>query len=172
MSTAEHLLELLRRHYIRNEDSPTGVFAAEIGAPEEDRRADLIWMGLTRASGRQLIGHEIKVTRQDLRAELADPSKAEAWQQYCDRWYLVVPHVALISGFDLPPEWGVLTPPAGRRRRSMTVEREAAELHPANQAPGMRTVAAWLFWRHRRSELENERLKASEDGRPDFGGAA
>jgi hypothetical protein len=103
----------------------------------------LIWQGYAASSGHELIGHEIKVTRADLQADLAEPMKSDPWQRYCDRWYLVVPAMAICERLALPLTWGVLTPPSGRRR-SMTVSVAAPRLHPDEQAPALRTLATWL----------------------------
>lgn len=56
----------------------------------------------------QLHGHEVKVSRSDWLAELADPTKAEAWKQFCDRWWLVAPREVVRD--DLPEGWGLLCP--------------------------------------------------------------
>lgn len=149
-TTAAAVLGMLRRHYLPDESRPAGIFAPEIQAPGSTRRkADLIWLGCAAATGKQLVGHEIKVTRSDVLAELADLTKSDPWQRYCDRWYLVVPHLALIKGLDLPETWGLLTLPSGRRTRSMTMHRQAPPLQPLEQAPALRTVAAWLHWQLR-----------------------
>lgn len=158
-TTSRDLLAMLRRHYVPDDTRPAGIFAEEIQAPAAARRADLVWLGCTAASGKELIGHEIKVTRADLIAELADPTKSDPWQRFCDRWYLVVPDVALVEGLDLPPTWGVLTPPSGRRTRSMTVATKAPSLRPDDQAPAMRTLATWLFWKNHRLDLTHRQLR-------------
>jgi hypothetical protein len=151
--TARTMTDLLRRHYLPENREPAGIFAPEIAAPGSNRRADLIWQGVT-ASGRELIGHEIKVTRADLLAELADPAKSDPWMRYCDRWYLVVPTLDLIEGLDLPAAWGLMTPPSGRRTRSMTVPIKAPKLNPDEQGPALRTLATWLHWRLHRTQTE------------------
>lgn len=145
--TARGMIELLRAHYMPPSRPAAGIFASEIQAPDSERRADLIWQGCTAAAGRQLVGHEIKVTRQDLLAELTDPTKSDPWQRYCDRWWLVVPAPDLVDGLELPPTWGVLAPPSGRRRSSMTVVVPAPALRPAEQGPALRTLATWLHWK-------------------------
>ncbi len=142
------MLALLRRHYLPEGRQPGGIFAPEIEAPAGGRRADLIWQGCTSAWGRNLIGHEIKVSRADVLVELGDPSKTDPWQRYCDRWWLVVADPALVEGLDLPPSWGVMAPPSGRRTRSMTVLVDAPKLVPDDQAAGYATVGRWLHWRH------------------------
>lgn len=170
MSTARDMLDMLRRHYLPEGRQPGGIFAPEIQAPASTRRADLIWQSVTAAGGNGLIGHEVKVTRADVLNELADPAKSDPWQRYCDRWWLVVAHPSLVEGLDLPPSWGVMAPPSGRRTRSMTVVLQAPQLKPADQAPAFATVAKWLHWRHYDQvtkvaslEKEAERLRRLND---------
>jgi len=166
-ATSKDMIEMLRRHYLPEGKPPGGIFAPEIGAPTSDRRADLIWQGVTAASGSELIGHEIKVARSDVLAELADLTKSDAWQRFCDRWYLVIPDTSLIEGLDLPHTWGVLTPPSGRRTRSCTITKPAPKLKPYPQAPAYQTLATWLHWRHhnaveRARSAEGEARRARE----------
>lgn len=152
------LIAMLRRHYIPDEKKPAGIFAPEIQAPGRTlRRADLIWHGATAAAGGELIGHEVKVTRSDLISELADLTKSDPWQRYCNRWFLVLPDFALADGLELPPTWGVLTPPSGRRTRSMTVHIKAPKLQPHDQTPALRTLLAWMHWRHHNLSVERQR---------------
>lgn len=181
-ATAQAMVELLRRHYLPDDTRPAGIFAPEIQAPGSTRRrADLIWLGCTAATGNHLVGHEIKVSRADVRTELTDLTKSDPWQRYCDRWYLVVPHLSLIEDLELPDSWGVLTPPSGRRTRSMTVHRTAPRLRPVEQSPALRTLAAWQLWQLRDSraaardltrrlqqtELANRELRLSTPHQPD-----
>lgn len=157
--TAADMVAMLRRHYIPDGNRfPPGIFAPEIEAPDGRRRADLIWMPTTVANGGsrirpELWGHEVKVTRQDVQVELADPTKAESWAQYCTRWWLVVLHPSLIEGLPIPEAWGVLAPPSGRRTKSMTVVRPAPELHPADPALALARLAKWQLTRHYNAEV-------------------
>lgn len=153
-TTADDMIDMLRRHYLPESRPPGGIFAPEIGSPDGRRRADLIWMPVTISGGRGLHGHEVKVSRSDVLAELADPTKAEPWAQYCSRWWLVVSDPALIDGLDVPESWGVMAPPSGRRRRSMTILRPAPELHPKEPAPGVARLASWLF--HKTNDRHRE----------------
>lgn len=149
-ATAHAMIALLRRHYLPDEQKPAWVFAPEIQAPGPvGRKADLICLGCVAAAGAELVGHEVKVSRADVLVELADLTKSDPWQRYCNRWWLVIPHPQLIEGLELPASWGVLTPPSGRRTRSMTVHRSAPVLHPAEQAPALRTLARWQHWQLR-----------------------
>lgn len=165
---ARHLVEMLRRHYLPENRPVAGIFAPEIGSPDGKRRADLIWMPTTIAGGRGLHGHEIKVTRSDVLVELADPTKADAWAQYCTRWWLVVLAPELVSGLEIPEAWGVMAPPSGRRTRSMTVVKPAPKLSPRDPAPGVERLAAWQLHQHdakvRQLEQNLRYLQRDADG--------
>lgn len=152
--TAQDMLGMLRRHYLPEGKPPGGIFAPEIQSPDGVRRADLIWQGVTAGSGYRLIGHEVKVTRSDVLAELADPAKSDPWQRFCHEWWLVVLHPSLVDGLELPPTWGVMAPPSGRRTRSMTIVNKAPRLKPYPQAPALKTLATWLHWRHHAKAAE------------------
>lgn len=169
-TTASDMVAMLRRHYLPEGKQPAGIFAPEITAPDGTRRADLIWQGVTTATGDLLVGHEVKVSRADVLVELQDLTKTDPWQRFCDRWWLVVSDPALIDGLDLPPSWGVMSPPAGRRTRSMTVLVQAPQLKPVDKAVAYSTIAKWLHWRHynldiqRRVQTEEvERLRRAND---------
>lgn len=166
--TATDILAMLRRHYLPEGRPPGGIFAPEIGSPCGKRRADLIWMPTTTGrGGAGLVGHEIKVTRSDVLTELADPTKADPWAQYCQRWFLVVADPAMVDRLDIPERWGILAPPSGRRTRTMTTLRPAPVLTPLEPAPGVTRVAAWLMFRdHDRIaslDSENRRLRGDLD---------
>lgn len=156
--TSSDVLAMLRRHYLPEGRPPAGLFAPEIGSPKGDRRADLVWMPTTVTTRDRLVGHEIKVTRSDVMAELADPTKADAWAKCCTRWWLVVADPALVDGLDVPEMWGVMAPPSGRRTRTMTVLRPAPHLapHASDVAAGLRRLATWEMHRNRDRE---ERLR-------------
>jgi hypothetical protein len=156
--TSSDVLGLLRRHYMPPGKPAAGIFAAEIGSPCGRRRADLVWLPTTASGGSGLVGHEIKVSRSDVLVELADPTKADPWARYCDRWWLVVSSPTLVDGLDIPEAWGVMAPPSGRRTRSMTVLRPAPKLSPLEPGPALRRVAAWQFYasQNRISNLEQE----------------
>jgi len=146
VSTAADVTAMLRRHYLPENRPVAGIFAPEIGSPCGKRRADLIWMPTTIAGGRGLHGHEIKVSRADVLAELADATKADPWARYCNRWWLVVAHPSLIAGLDVPDAWGVMAPPSGRRTRSMTIVKPAPALTPEEPSPGIARLAAWHLY--------------------------
>jgi hypothetical protein len=160
---ADDLIAMLRRHYLPEGRPPSGILAAEIEAPDGQRRADAIWAPWSIAGGEGLIGHEVKVSRSDVLAELADPMKADPWARYCTRWWLVVAHPSLVAGLDVPEAWGIMSPPSGRRTRTMTVLRAAPKLKPADTGAAWRRIASWD---HYRLEKRNEELawKAHRSG--------
>jgi hypothetical protein len=148
--TAHSMTELLRQHYNPDGRAMGHLFMPEIGAPGGRRRADLLVapISIAGAKANTLIGHEIKVTRSDVMAELADPTKADPWLRYCTRWYLVVADPALIEGLTIPDLWGVMAPPSGRRTRSMTILREAPKLTPdGDMSPALSRLAAYMVGR-------------------------
>lgn len=146
--TARAMIALLQRHYLPENRPAGGTLATEIDSPCGQRRADAIWAPYTIAGGPHLVGHEVKVTRADVLAELADPTKAEAWAKYCGQWWLVIAHPSLVEGLDIPDAWGVMAPPSGRRTRSMTIVKQAPKLEPAaHDGAAWRRLAIWVQYR-------------------------
>jgi hypothetical protein len=79
-------------------------------------------------SARQSIhGHEVKVSRSDVLAELKHPEKAEAWARHCHYWWLVVSEPKLVSLQEIPGSWGVMT----AHGPSVRVVRRARRVMPA-----------------------------------------
>lgn len=135
---------LLEKHYAPPPSKPPGGrLIKEIQAPHSLRRADALYLPTTTGQRGQIIGHEIKVQRSDVIAELRDPHKADSWLQYCHRWWLVVSDAAMLHGLDVPPEWGVLAPPARSGTRFMQVIQKAPTLHPS---PGHHMSAWGTIW--------------------------
>jgi len=165
---AKEVIELLRNHYIAPNKPAGGYFCPELPDPADKRRADLIWVPTTWQERGQIIGHEVKVSRADVVAELNDPTKADAWVRYCDQWWLVVADPSLIEGLNIPDHWGVMAPPSGRQRRRMTVLKDAPTLHPAEKTLALANVLARLlntgddvFTRMNRLEKERDNAVAS-----------
>lgn len=125
---AREIIEGLRAHYIAPKQGATdgGAFAHEVSVNGTwgigSRRADAIYAGFTSASGRILIGHEVKVSRSDWRAELDDPEKSSDWADACHAWYIVAPSTEIVPPEELPHGWGLMIPPkASSHRRFRTV---------------------------------------------------
>lgn len=167
---APELLDMLRAHYCPPNRQPSGLFAAEVQSPDGRRRADAMWMPLVSSAGEELVGHEIKVSRADVLVELQEPSKCDPWLRYCHRWWLVVASGDLLIGLwdDIPAAWGVLAPPSGRRRRTMTVLRPAPDLRPENPAPAIQRLLAWSYYRQREQVAAAERRAEPSDRTADL----
>jgi hypothetical protein len=92
------------------------------------RSADFIAMDLWPSSGLALHGFEVKCSRSDWLVELRDPSKAEEFKQYMDRWWLVVSDKAFVKPGELPEGWGLIALDKGGALRVVT---HAPRLTPA-----------------------------------------
>lgn len=114
-ATTTALLERLERHYIKPDAQgyAGGVFIPECGvngAWGAGSRADALYVGFTSASGRTLVGHEVKVSRADWRRELDKAGKADAWADNCHAWWIVAPHRDIVPVEELPYGWGLMLP--------------------------------------------------------------
>lgn len=116
---ASHIKAALRMRYsapqyatieeVRNATGRSGKYKK---IAEGSRYADMLAVGLWPSMGLEIIGFEVKVTRADWLKEISDDKKAVAVKQYCDRWFLVVPHKnhdKMIRDGELPATWGMLT---------------------------------------------------------------
>lgn len=159
--TAGSITEALRRDYIRKPEMPAGVFMAEVGSPDGNRRADALYIPAVGGNG--IIGHEIKVSRSDVLAELADPHKAEAWKQYCVRWWLVVAEPGLVEGLEIPDDWGIKCPPTQKNRRQFTVLRPAPKLDPIPLGRALGRIATVWAYRQRDHEWEQRRAQSAHE---------
>jgi hypothetical protein len=101
------------RHLLEKKFSPPAyVLLHEVrnctGVGRAERYADAIAMSVWPGRGLELHGFELKSSRNDWLRELDNPAKAEAIQQFCDRWWLVAEHDDVVRGDELPPTWGLL----------------------------------------------------------------
>lgn len=164
MTTSHDLVSMLRAHYGGTPSKPQpGYFAPEIQAPHSARRADALWLPLQGDQRGQIHGHEIKVSRSDVMVELADPMKAEAWGQFCDRWWLVVSDIALLRDLDVPDSWGIMTPPSGRSKRLMTIVRPAPLRKPNRDRDAYSTVLARIYYGSDGADAKIRFLESSRD---------
>lgn len=109
MQTGE-LAERLRRHYIKpSEALPGGIFVEEVGINGGGgTRADAVYVGFTTASGRVMVGHEIKVSKSDWRNEREHIGKADFWADACHQWYVVAPSTDIVPLEEVPSCWGLM----------------------------------------------------------------
>jgi len=101
--TSATIRALLRAHLAESEYALA--FEVSDMAKGAQRRADAVAMGLWPSRGLPIHGYEFKVSRQDWRAELRNPAKAEAIGQWCDMWWLVTAPRVIKPG-ELPDLWG------------------------------------------------------------------
>lgn len=158
--TADALLGRLRRHYIEpSRRLPGGIFVPEVGMNGgygAGRRCDAVYVGFTTTSGRQLIGHEIKVSRSDWVAELGRKTgKADTWADQCHQWWLVVSDPSIVRDGELPEGWGLMSP--GRSVTRMAIHRPAVP--KADHDPSWETVRS-VFARY--DTLRAEALNAGD----------
>ena len=98
---------------------------------ERESRADALAMELWPSAGLELIGFEIKTSRQDWLRELKNPDKCKPIKQFCDRWYLVVSDLNIVKMYndELPKDWGLMYLDYSGK---IIVEKEAPLLKPIN----------------------------------------
>ncbi len=120
-----------------------------------ERTADAIAMSLWPSRGLLLHGFEVKVSRTDWLRELRDPSKADAFARYCDRWWLVTEPDVVEDG-ELPEMWGHLV----RRGGKLAQATAAAELEP--QDCDRTFLAALLRAAGRSTEAKPEAVREAE----------
>lgn len=107
MYLAEEVVQRLAALYPEQE----WAFLPQVGSgtgSNYTRTADAIALNCWPSRGMELHGFEIKVYGGDFRRELANPAKAEAIQQFCDRWFIVVPNDQIVRPEELPPTWGLI----------------------------------------------------------------
>lgn len=106
---------LLRQRYA----PPAYAYFEEVGNGTGGRvntYADGIAMSLWPSRGIELLGFEVKISRNDLLRELKNPEKNVGLQKYCHRWWLVLSDKDLIKAGELPPTWGLMAVVAGHLR--------------------------------------------------------
>ena len=162
------LMGRLERHYIKpGQPLPGGVFVPEVGENGgwgTGRRCDAIYVGFTSASGRMLVGHEVKASRADWLTELSKPGKADAWADQCHEWWLVtVPGV--VKDGELPAGWGLMVPGTSKTRmKVITAARRHVDRTPSWDA--VRSIVARQDTLRAAAILDG-RMKAVEDARAD-----
>lgn len=156
MSETSTLLAMLERHYIKPGDTYAGgVFLPECGLNgRTGRRCDALYAGFTSASGRILIGHELKVSRSDWRHELETVGKADTFADQCHAWYVVAPSTDIVPPNELPPGWGLMVPGNSRSRRMTTVR--AAQLY-------LERTPSWLITRSMMARLDTLRVQREHE---------
>jgi hypothetical protein len=129
----------------------------------KSRTADALVMSLWPSRGLDLIGFEIKVSRQDWLNELRRPEKAESIAKYCDQWYLVVASEDIVQAGELPSAWGMMAP----RGKALRIVKEAVQ---TDAVPIGRTLLAALLRNAAgaivpKAEIDEELKRARAEGK-------
>lgn len=144
--TEAGFVDLLRKRY------PSPSFEVIPGvrnkaAFDATNTCDALAMGIWPSRGLHLHGFEIKCSRSDWLNEIKKPWKADAFQPYCDFWWLVAAP-GIVQAGELPESWGHLE----RKARSLVVVKDA----PLNEAsqPLSRSMLAAIVKRHGAPDID------------------
>jgi hypothetical protein len=109
LKTSFDVVSALRCHYTPD----AYAFFEQVGNSTGGRAsnwADCVVVGLWPSRGLDIVGIEVKVSRQDWLSELKNPKKAEAVAKFCDYWYLAVGDADIVREGELPTNWGLYVP--------------------------------------------------------------
>lgn len=120
------------------------------------RVCDFMALDLWPSTGLELHGHEVKTSRSDWLRELRDPSKADAFRRWCDRWWLVVPDMGIIKPAEIPDGWGVMVAPTGGPAR---VRLAAPRLNPEQWSRPFQAAFARAVQKTSHRALEDMRAR-------------
>lgn len=96
------------------------------------RYCDMLAFGVWRSSGNEIIGHEVKASRNDWLKELDNPEKSEAFTPYCHRWYIVAPK-GVVKLEELQADWGLMVVSgSGLKIRRQAKKQKTPEPIPQN----------------------------------------
>jgi len=139
---AEEVVAAVRRHFGSAKDNLAPEWAAldefKVAGPYEAQsgRADLFlvraWSGRPKGHERVLV--EVKVSRADLRAELADPDKMKAFSIYAHRVYFAAPVGLVRADDDLGDGVGLIEVSANGCRQVRKAARNDAALDMPERA--------------------------------------
>lgn len=120
------------------------------------RTADFVAMDMWKTGRLELHGHEVKVSRSDWLRELEDPSKAEEFIPYMNRWWLVIADESMVRPGELPDGWGMLVLARPDSLASLRVvkhapRRDALPLTPTRLAGLLRAVAQTAAMQERKA---------------------
>ena len=159
------VVALIRAKYCKDHgNGPAAVLLPQVrnaAGFDATRTADAIVMNLWPSRGLHLEGFEVKCSRADVLKELRDPSKAEAFSRYCEKWWLVVASECLIKEEELPEPWGLLVVSGDGERRRLAVRKEA----PVNyEAPKVlpKSLLAAMMRQFARPDEEELRMRYQE----------
>jgi len=113
---------------LRNKYSPEigeWAFLEQVGkdiSATYNRWCDAIAIGLWKSRGHEIIGFEVKISRNDWLKEKNNPDKAHGVGKYCHKWYLVVGDESIIKPDEIPMNWGLMIP---HTKKTFKIKKEA-----------------------------------------------
>lgn len=164
--TTADLLARLQRHYIKPGAYPGGVFVPECGINGgAQTRADALYVGFTSASGRILVGHELKASRADWRKELDSAGKADFWADNCHEWWIVAPGPEVVPKEEIPHGWGLMYPNARTTTRMDRIVRPVTHADRVPSWDAVRSILARLdtLREQRDHEVRDRAIKAARE---------
>jgi hypothetical protein len=153
--TERELLDMLRaRHGEVAGNGRAWVLAEHVrdqASFDANRTLDAIAMATWKSKGLVIDGFEVKTSRSDWLRELKDPSKAEAFMEKVDRFWLVVGERSIVKPGELPAAWGLLY----AHGNALRCDTQAQWLHPWEDKTGRKLrplppglsrsfLAAWM----------------------------
>lgn len=99
------------------------------------RFADHAALGLWSSTHYEFHLYETKVSREDVKREMRDPSKVDGVGKYAHYWWLVVSDLKIIQDVVVPDCWGILVPTVRGGSRMLTVHRKAPKRKPTAFSP-------------------------------------
>jgi hypothetical protein len=100
-----------------------------------DRYADAFALGVWASTKYEAHLYEFKTSREDLKKELRDPTKAEGIGKYAAYWWLVLANESVMRDLVIPEAWGILVPTVRGGSKILTVVRKAPKLKPVPFSP-------------------------------------
>jgi hypothetical protein len=108
-TTAGEIEAAVRKLWLKNGNVVLSQVRNGTGYEKSARTADMMVFSVWPSRGIYCDGVEIKVSRSDLRSELAAPQKADDMAKYCRCWWLAVPDDLLTPEIMVPDVWGIVT---------------------------------------------------------------
>jgi len=107
--SANNLVDLIRK---RHEGDGWLVFTelANASGYKASRWADAMALGTWSSTKYEAHFYETKISREDVKKELRDPSKSSAVGKFCHYWWLVISDPKIIADLVIPEEFGILAP--------------------------------------------------------------
>lgn len=157
-----NLLELVRKRH----DGDGWLVFTELGnkpGTYADRYADAFALGVWASKKYEAHLFEIKISREDVKRELRDPTKVEGVGKYATHWWLVISNQDIIRDIVVPEAWGILMPATRGGSTMLTVLRKAPKQTPHPFSPMFAISLVRNMAKNYKSNADYERLREERD---------